>query len=203
MARVAKADGESRQRVSAAERRDALIDAAIEEFAVSGLHGTPVERIARRVGVTQPYVFSLFATKRELFIAAMERCFEQVTHEFIDAAEQTTAAGSSEQECIGNPVLDAIGARYVELLESDRGMVMAQLQAYAACNDEVIREHVARCYQALIARVQELAGIDDTQVNEFMGFGAYLTIQAAMGGADLGALKSAHSIGAAPMIRPA
>jgi AcrR family transcriptional regulator len=137
-------------------------------------------------------VFSLFATKRDLFIAAVERCFDAVTQEFTAAAERAAAAAPFDAVCVGNPVLDAIGARYVELLESDRGMVMAQLQAYAACNDEVIREHVARCYQALIARVQELAGIDDAQVNEFMGFGAYLTIQAAMGGADLVALKAAR-----------
>ena len=65
-----------RQRVPAAERRDALIEAAVHEFAHGGLHGTPVDRIARRVGVAQPYVFSLFASKRELFLAAVERGFE-------------------------------------------------------------------------------------------------------------------------------
>ena len=67
-----------RQRVPAAERRDALIDAAVHEFAHGGLHGTPVDRIARHVGVAQPYVFSLFGSKRELFLAAVERGFELV-----------------------------------------------------------------------------------------------------------------------------
>ena len=51
-----------RQRVPAPERRDALIEAAVHEFAHGGLHGTPVDRIARRVGVAQPYVFSLFGS---------------------------------------------------------------------------------------------------------------------------------------------
>lgn len=51
-----------RQRVPASERRDALIEAAIPEFAAGGFHGTPVDRIARRVGVAQPYVFSLFGS---------------------------------------------------------------------------------------------------------------------------------------------
>ena len=67
----------SRQRVPAAERRDALIEAAVHEFAHGGLHGTPVDRIARNVGVAQPYVFSLFGSKRELFLAAVERCFSR------------------------------------------------------------------------------------------------------------------------------
>ena len=79
---------QSKQRVPAAERRDALIDAAIEEFALGGLHGTPVDRIARRVGVAQPYVFSLFATKRDLFIAAVERGFEMVSGLFTESAAE-------------------------------------------------------------------------------------------------------------------
>ena len=76
-----------RQRIPAAERRDALIDAAIHEFAHGGLHGTAVDRIARRVGVAQPYVFSLFANKRELFLAAVQRSFERVADTFRRAAE--------------------------------------------------------------------------------------------------------------------
>src|SRR6202035_5518496 len=75
----------TRRRVPAAERREALIAAAVHEFASSGLHGTPVDRIARRVGVAQPYVFSLFAGKRELFLAAIQRGFE-VTAETFAAA---------------------------------------------------------------------------------------------------------------------
>ena len=58
----------------------------MHEFAHGGLHGTPVDRIARRVGVAQPYVFSLFGSKRELFLAAVERGFERVGERFTEAA---------------------------------------------------------------------------------------------------------------------
>src|SRR5579884_3038892 len=78
--------GRTRQRVPAAERRDALIEAAIHEFAHGGLHGTPVDRVARRVGVAQPYVFNLFGSKRDLFLAAVERGFQRVAELFSDAA---------------------------------------------------------------------------------------------------------------------
>ncbi len=81
-------DRSPRHRVPASERRDALIEAAVLEFAHAGLHGTPVDRIARRVGVAQPYVFSLFANKRELFLAAVERCFELVGAAFEKAAAE-------------------------------------------------------------------------------------------------------------------
>src|SRR5450755_4617666 len=76
----------SRQRVPASERRDALIDAAVHEFAQTGFHGTPVDRIARRVGVAQPYVFSLFGSKRDLFLAAVERGFAQITARLTEGA---------------------------------------------------------------------------------------------------------------------
>jgi AcrR family transcriptional regulator len=55
-----------RPRVPAAERREELIAAAVHEFAHGGLHGTPVGRIARRVGVAQPYVFPLFGSNRDV-----------------------------------------------------------------------------------------------------------------------------------------
>src|SRR5437764_13705106 len=75
-----------RQRVPAAERRDALIEAAVHEFARRGLYGTPVDGIARRVGVAQPYVFSLFGSKKELFLAAVERGFDRTAALFTRAA---------------------------------------------------------------------------------------------------------------------
>src|SRR6201996_4087790 len=78
----------SRQRVPASERRDALIEAAVQEFSHGGLHGTPVDRIARTVGVAQPYVFSLFGSKKELFLAAVERSFEHVAELFTRGAEE-------------------------------------------------------------------------------------------------------------------
>src|SRR2546429_5813239 len=108
--------GTRRQRVPAAERRDALIDAAVHEFAHGGLQGTPVNRIARRVGVAQPYVFSLFGSKRELFLAAVERGFELIGDTFARAAEEFDPATAPPDV----DVLKALGAAYVELLATHR-----------------------------------------------------------------------------------
>src|SRR6185312_15792 len=77
----------TRQRVPAAERRDALVSAAVHEFAHGGLHGTPVDKIARSVGVAQPYVFSLFGNKKQLFLAAVERSFKRIAELFAAAAQ--------------------------------------------------------------------------------------------------------------------
>src|SRR2546428_12767165 len=80
------AEHSPRRRVPAAERREELISAAVHEFARGGLHGTAVERIARRGGGAQPDVFSLFGGKREPFLAAPERPFERVAPPFRQAA---------------------------------------------------------------------------------------------------------------------
>ena len=140
----------TRQRIPAAERRDALIDAAVHEFAHGGLHGTPVDRIARQVGVAQPYVFSLFANKRELFIAAVERCFDRLAALFTKAASEFDPATAPPDV----DVLKAMGNAYVELLSTDRDYLMLQHQAYAACDDEEIRERVRACYARIVIHVQ-------------------------------------------------
>jgi AcrR family transcriptional regulator len=171
----------TRQRVPAAERRDALIEAAIHEFAHTGLHGTPVDRIARRVGVAQPYVFSLFGSKRELFLAAIERCFADVSDWF-------TAAWQAFDPAIALPDTDAMtamGHHYVERLASDHDHLMLQLQAYAACDDDVIRDRVRSLYARLVDHVQRLTGAEQERIDEFFRYGMWLNAAAAMGVPDL------------------
>lgn len=175
---------QARQRVPAAERRDALIAAAIEEFAIGGLHGTPVDRIARRVGVAQPYVFSLFPTKRDLFIAAVERGFQMVMDLFGQRADEFRRDhpdGSYERE----ELLGWLGDGYIELLATNRPKLMFQLQAYAACEDETIREHVSAAYERLGLHIAAITGATEDEVNEFLSHGMWLNVQAAIGRADL------------------
>jgi AcrR family transcriptional regulator len=174
-------DESPRQRVPAAERRDALIEAAVHEFAHGGLHGTPVDRIARRVGVAQPYVFSLFTNKRELFLAAVERGFEVVMDTFTRAAEDYDPATALPDA----DVLKAMGQAYVELLASHRDYLMLQHQSYAACDDEKIREHVRACYARLVRHVERLSGADQERIDDFFRYGMWLNVAAAMGVEDL------------------
>jgi AcrR family transcriptional regulator len=171
----------NRQRVPASERRDALIEAAVHEFAHGGLYGTPVDRIARTVGVAQPYVFSLFGSKKELFLAAVERSFNRVAELFTRAAEEFDPA----QALPDADVLKAMGHAYVEMLTSDRDYLMIQHQAYAACDDEAIRDHVRHCYATLVAHVERLTGADQEALDDFFRYGMWLNVAAAMGVEDL------------------
>jgi AcrR family transcriptional regulator len=171
----------TRKRVPASQRRDALIQAAVHEFAHGGFDGTPVDRIARRVGVAQPYVFSLFGSKRELFLAAVERGFELVTATFTKAAEEFDPATAPPDV----DVLNALGKAYVELLGSDRDYLMLQLQSYAACDDEVIRDRVRTSYARLLAHVEQLTQAEPERIDDFFRYGMWLNVAAAMGVEDL------------------
>ena len=71
----------------AAERREPIIQAAAIEFAARGLHGTATEDIANRAGITQPYVFRLFGTKKALFMAVVEHHFDEVQRAFQAATD--------------------------------------------------------------------------------------------------------------------
>jgi AcrR family transcriptional regulator len=183
MSSSATPKGLPRQRVPAAERRDALVEAAVHEFAHGGFYGTPVDRIARRVGVAQPYVFSLFGNKRELFLAAVERDFEEITARFERAAAEFDPAVAPPD----TDVFTAMGDAYVDLLAHDRDYLMLQLHSYAACDDPVIAERVRALYAGLVARVVELSGADHERIDEFFRYGMWLNVTAAMGVEDLSA----------------
>src|SRR3954471_23225125 len=113
------------QRQSADERREAVLEAALHEFAERGLDGASTEAIAARAGISQPYVFRLFGTKKELFKASVARCFRETLETFQRAAEGKR----------GKEALEAMGRAYVDELLADRVRLRAQMQAYAACDD--------------------------------------------------------------------
>jgi AcrR family transcriptional regulator len=172
----------ARRRVPAAERREELIAAAVHEFAQGGLHGTPVERIARRVGVAQPYVFSLFSSKRELFLAAVDRGFQRVADTFTRAATDYRE-GRGPGDCADT--LEAMGRAYKNLLTADRDYLMLQHQSYAACDDDVVRARVRHRYAQLVDLARELSGAEPERLDDFFRHGMALNVSAALGVEDL------------------
>jgi AcrR family transcriptional regulator len=157
-------------RMSADDRRRAVVEVALTEFARRGLHGTPTEEIARQAGISHAYLFRLFPTKQDLFIAAVERCFDRVIETFAKAAEGTEP---------GEERLHAMGEAYVELL-SDRTRLLAQLQAYAACDDKKVRDTVRRHWTELYEFVARETGVDTEELRSFFATGMLLTITASM-----------------------
>jgi AcrR family transcriptional regulator len=158
-----------RQRMPAAERRELVLEAAIAEFAVHGLAGTSTEDVARRAGISQPYLFRLFPTKKALFLALVGRCFRRV--------EDTFAAAAGD--LAGDAALEAMGDAYERLLE-DRTLLLMQMQAYAACEDAEIRTATRAGYKHLWELVERITGLPFQRVVEFFAMGMLMNVAAAM-----------------------
>ena len=158
------------ERKSATERREEILEAALIEFAAHGLDGGSTEAIAKAVGISQPYVFRLFGTKKELFMATVERCLRGTLEMF-----HTASAGLKGEEA-----LRAIGDAYSERLATDPTYLHSQMQAYAACDDPDIREVVRRGYGELVEYVERVSGVPTERVAHFFAKGMLLNVMASM-----------------------
>jgi len=157
-------------RKSADQRRVEITAVALEQFAAGGYHGTSTETIARDAGISQPYLFRLFRTKRELFLACNDRACEKV----LDAFRRAAAVAAPGEE------LAAMGHAYVHELLPDRHALLMLMQAYAAVSDPEIQEHVRRKYGEVIVEVASLSGASPDDVWTFFGTGMLLNIVTAL-----------------------
>jgi AcrR family transcriptional regulator len=157
------------ERKSAEQRRDEILDAALIEFAERGLDGASTEEIAKRAGISQPYVFRLFGTKKELFKATISRCFRETLEIFQRAAEGKRGAEA----------LQAMGQAYAELV-TDRSRLRAQMQSYAACDDPDICAVVRAGYGDIVAYVERVSGADPATVSAWFAKGMLLNVIASM-----------------------
>ena len=152
------------------ERREEILDAALTVFAERGLHGASTDEIARRAGISQPYVFRLFGTKKELYLGVVARCFRQTLETFQRAAEGKR----------GEEALHAIGEAYGELLASDRVYLRAQMQAYAACEDPEICTVVRGGFGDLVTYVERVSGADPATISAFFAKGMLMNVLSSM-----------------------
>jgi AcrR family transcriptional regulator len=155
--------------MSADERREAVLEAALIEFAAHGLEGTSTEAVARRAEISQPYLFRLFPTKKALFLTLAQRCFQQVEDTFEGAAAGLT----------GEEAIEAMGNAYFGLLEN-RTLLQLQMHCYAACGDPEIRPTVQAAYKKLWLHVERITGLPYERVVEFFAVGMLINVAAAM-----------------------
>jgi AcrR family transcriptional regulator len=158
------------QRHTAEERREEILQAAQQLFAEKGLYGTSTDEIARLAGISQPYLFRLFGTKKELFLATVERCLAETLEMFQEATSGKT----------GQEALDAIGTAYRDTVLADPRRLQAQMQAYAACDDPEVREIVRKGYGRLVEHVEAVSGFPPAAVSDFFAKGMLLNVIAAM-----------------------
>jgi len=153
----------------ATERREMVLEAAVAEFAMHGLAGTSTEDVARRAGISQPYLFRLFPTKKALFLALVERCFRRIEGAF------TAAAG----DLTGDEAMTAMAEEYERLLD-DRTLLLLQMHIYAACGDPEIRDVARTGYKHLWEMVERITGLPFQTVVDFFAVGMLMNVGAAL-----------------------
>ncbi len=163
--------------MSAEERRESVVRAAIAEFARGGYSGTSTEAIAKRVGVSQPYLFRLFPSKQAIFLAAARRCCANITEVF-----RKTADGVAPEEAKG-----ALGGAYVSLITDDPDMLLMQMQIYVAvaaaeaAGDPDFGEELRAAWLEMYDTVRLALGADSEQTAGFLSNGMLINVLVSMG----------------------
>ncbi|THJ74051.1 TetR/AcrR family transcriptional regulator [Candidatus Frankia alpina] len=156
-------------RMSAEQRRASVLAAAVEEFAHGGLAGTSTESIAERAGISQPYLFRLYPTKKALFLAVIDDVFRRTATHFERAAGELT----------GEAALDAMKESYQELL-ADPTYLLNQLQAYSGCYDPEVQVTTRSGFHLLWDTVNRITGLSNDEIRLFFAYGMLFNIIAAM-----------------------
>ncbi|MGW0909934.1 TetR/AcrR family transcriptional regulator [Streptomyces sp. NPDC002853] len=164
-------------RMSAEERRESVIRAAMIEFARGGYNGTSTEVIAKRVGVSQPYLFRLFPGKQAIFLAASGRCCQEVTEVFRKAAEGLE----------GEEALHAMGEAYQALIADDPDKLLMQMQMYVAVasaeasGDREFGEALRAAWMEMYDTVRLALGADVEETTQFLAYGMLVNVLVSMG----------------------
>jgi AcrR family transcriptional regulator len=157
------------ERKTAGERREEILDVALAEFAAHGLDGASTDAIARAAGISQPYLFRLFGTKKGLYLASAERCLDDTYVTFRAASDGLT----------GEEALEAMGKAYKEMITDDPRRLKAQMQAYAASDDPDVRAVVQQGFGRLV-ELAESKGVPPERVARFFALGMLINVMMAM-----------------------
>ncbi|MEO9180157.1 MAG: TetR/AcrR family transcriptional regulator [Acidimicrobiales bacterium] len=157
-------------RQTAAERRVAVLSAAVTEFAKAGYAGTSTDAIANRAGISQPYLFRLFGTKKDLFIATFDQVGTRIVKELSEAAEGLD----------GLDALHAMGEAYVQLME-DPEFLQVQMHGYAAATgDPDIAASCRKTFEVLFHIVKDKLGPDEQMIQDFFAHGMLMSVMSAI-----------------------
>jgi AcrR family transcriptional regulator len=157
-------------RQTAGARRSSVLTAAIVEFAHSGYAGTSTEAIAARAGISQPYLFRLFGTKKDLFIATYNLVSARIEAAFIEAADGL----------FGDEAMHAMAMAYMELLQ-DPDLLQVQLHGFAAAaGDPDIARACREGFHTLWHLIAERADVAEEELRNFFAHGMLLSVLSAI-----------------------
>lgn len=151
-------------RSTAEAQRTRVVTHAVQAFARTGYHATPVTDVAAAAGISAAYIFRLFPGKLGLFVAAVDHCYELMR------ATMERGAATAPDDADAGQVLAAMGDAYVELIR-DRDVLMLALHAQSATDVPEIRAAVQRGVGKVVRAVTVLSGAEPPAVQQFMAVG--------------------------------
>lgn len=157
---------------TAEQRREELVEAAVRVFARRG-YSAPTTEIAREAGISQAYLFRLFPTKDELFVAASEETSRRMKETFRGAAAEARQSGEDP--------LEAMGCAYGDLLEGDRDLLLVQLHSQVASADsEAVRRSMQHTFAELYDLVARESKAPASELKTWFAHGMLCNVMAAI-----------------------
>jgi AcrR family transcriptional regulator len=152
------------------DRREALLEAAHAEFATSGYHGATTACIAKRAGISQSYVYALFPSKKDLFLACQRRNYQRVLRilDGVSAAADAVHAKAMLRD------------QYLKRAQDGRADFLFRLQVSAAATDPDIAAEERRAVIAVFDRLMPLFDNDQRVVKSVMAVGFYTDMAIAL-----------------------
>jgi AcrR family transcriptional regulator len=157
--------------VKSDQRRQVVLDAAVACFARKGFYGTTTHEIAERAGISQPYLYRLFANKQSLFAHAVQHVSEVMARTL---ATQAAAPFRTTEEA-----LHAARAAYSVLIK-DRDIMMFLMHANCVADEPLVVDAVRACYAKQVELVRELLGDDDEAIRRWFGAGMVDNVSATL-----------------------
>jgi TetR/AcrR family transcriptional regulator len=141
-------------RLPAAERRAALVETAIRVFSDGSYRGTTTAEIAREAGVSEPILYRHFASKRELYLAALDHVWGKARASWEDVLRTTPNVAEA---------FAAMGRGHVTIRDCKFQMAELWVQALSEANEDPelrrqLRRHMREVHDfiaAVIRRGQE------------------------------------------------
>jgi AcrR family transcriptional regulator len=123
-------------RLPAAERRAALLETAIRVFSEGSYRGTTTAEIARAAGISEPILYRHFASKRDLYLAALDHVWGKARESWEEALTSTDNVREA---------FEAIGRAHVTVRDCKFQMAELWVQALSeAAEDPELRNHLRR-----------------------------------------------------------
>ncbi|MFY9614850.1 MAG: TetR/AcrR family transcriptional regulator [Candidatus Dormiibacterota bacterium] len=135
-------------RMSAAERREQILDATQEIVGEQGFHALSIEAVARRAGISRPVVYEHFGDISGLFEALIERLGDRAIRQLAAVLPTALDAGNPREQLLG-----ALGG-YLEAAQADPVTWRLVLMPPEGA-PETVRDRIAIGRSAVLSQLAE------------------------------------------------